>query len=145
MVKGNNSCPMCRAVFDKAFKPQVDREFMEEIKMNAGAEFAERKAELEAEGLWAGENNKIMKLTIGNNYEKVRNPTVKSGGNVCNHRWAIYLTIDNDAAVTSRFIKEVRYKLHPTYKVSKYTLTEAPFLLSRVAYGSFNIEVTVVF
>ena len=50
---------------------------MEEFKINSETEFAERKAELEADGLWAGENNKIMRLTIGNNYEKVKNPTVK--------------------------------------------------------------------
>jgi transcription initiation factor IIF auxiliary subunit len=120
---------------------------MEEIKANAGEDFAERKAELEAEGLWAGENNQIMKLVIGNNYEKVTNPKTRSadGKHICSHRWAIFLSIDNDASLTKRFIKEVKYVLHPTYKVNKYTLTEAPFLLSRVAYGSFNVEVTVVF
>ena len=50
-----------------------------------------------------------------------------------------------DDLLTKRFIKEVKYVLHPTYKVNKITITEPPFLLSRVAYGSFNIEVTVVF
>ena len=57
----------------------------------------------------------------------------------------MFLTLNNDKALTERYIKEVTYKLHPTYKINKITIKEAPFMLSRVAWGSFEIGCTIVF
>ena len=84
---------------------------------------------------------------FGNQYEKVKNPASydKAGKNMLAHRWAMFITLDNDVELTQRYIKEVQYILHPTYKVNKITLNKAPFLLSRTAYGSFNVECHITF
>ena len=44
-----------------------------------------------------------------------------------------------------KFIKSVTYHLHPTYAVNKFYLKQAPFLLSRVAWGYFEIEIDIHF
>jgi hypothetical protein len=137
---------MCREFFDKAFMPTIDLELAQEAMNFNKSEFEERKAELIEEGEWFGEGGALIKMCLGNNYEKVKVPTVRGrNGEICNHRWAMFLTLNNDKKLTERYIKEVRYELHPTYKISKITIKEAPFMLSRCAYGSFNIEATVVF
>ena len=48
-------CPLCRRNFDKLFVPRVDKDLQNEIIINAGAEFEERKEELIKEGLWRGD------------------------------------------------------------------------------------------
>ena len=76
---------------------------------NARAEFDERKKELKKEGDWFGDNGSLIKLMFGNQYEKVNNPVSydKAGKNLLAHRWAIFLTLDNDVQLTERYIKEV--------------------------------------
>ena len=61
------------------------------------------------------------------------------------HRWTMFVTLNDSTAETKKFIKTVTYHLHPTYAVNKFKLKEAPFLLSRVAWGYFEIEVDIEF
>ena len=35
------------------------------------------------------------------------------------HRFVMFLTIDNDKELTSKFIKSVTYYLHPGYKINR--------------------------
>ena len=61
------------------------------------------------------------------------------------HRWCMYLSLANDVNETSKFIKSVTYLLHPTYKVNKIKITQPPFLLSRVAWGYFEVGMQIEF
>ena len=101
---------MCRAYFDKAFVPQIDKELVKEIKKNAGDEFEQRKAELVEEGQWFGENVTLIKLVFGNQYEAVENPKLnRSKDRLMAHRWAMFMTLNNDKELTERFISRVDY------------------------------------
>jgi predicted house-cleaning noncanonical NTP pyrophosphatase (MazG superfamily) len=147
LASGNNACPMCRLFFDKAFKPEVDKVLQEEVKKFSSTKYDEKKAELIKEGEWFGEGSKIVKLRIGNQYESIKNPKMwdKTGNYPLEHRWAMFISLDNDNRLTRKFIKSVTYKLHPTYKISSIKVSEPPFLLSRTAYGWFNIECHIEF
>ena len=73
VVEAGMTCPMCRAHFDKLFVPQVDQELQREIAAAMGAEYEERKAELETAGEWLG-NMRLVKFAFGNTHEEVKNP-----------------------------------------------------------------------
>lgn len=46
---------------------------------------------------------------------------------------------------TAKFIKSVTYHLHPTFKPPVIKVTKAPFLLSRVGWGYFDIKMVIEF
>jgi hypothetical protein len=59
--------------------------------------------------------SKQVKLTIGNHFTAIRNPhgTFQSKHIKNAHRWSIFVSIDNNAAMTSQYISRVVYLLHP--------------------------------
>ena len=75
----------------------------------------------------------------------VKNPKVsKSNSKVKNdHRWCMFLSLNNDNALTSRYIKAVTYELHASFKQQPERVTEPPFLLSRNGWGTFMVQCTV--
>ena len=73
LAQAGMTCPMCRAHFDKLFVPQVDADLQREIAEAMGAQFEERKMELEAAGEWLA-NKRLVKFSFGNTHEEVKNP-----------------------------------------------------------------------
>ena len=134
---------MCRAHFDKLFIPEVNLEFQKHIADQMGAQFEERKQELEAEGEW-NKATSLLKISFGNTHEDVRNPR-KDGGHTMSHRWCMFLSVNESPVTTRKYIKSVTYHLHPTYRVNKIKVNEAPFLLSRVAWGYFEVCAEIEF
>ena len=52
---------------------------------------------------------------------------------------------DGNAEGTAKYIKKVTYHLHPTFKPSVIPIAQAPFLIARVGWGYFEIEVEITF
>ena len=50
---------------------------------------------------------------------------------------------NGDANATAKYIKSVTYHLHPTFKPSEVKVISPPFLISRVGWGYFTIEVEI--
>ena len=46
---------------------------------------------------------------------------------------------------TGNYVESVTYHLHPTFKPSVIKVTQAPFLLSRIGWGYFEVEIDIVF
>ena len=58
----------------------------------------------------------------------------------------MFITLNNEKVdETSKFIKTVTYHLHPTFKPSVIKVDKAPFLLSRIGWGYFEVEFDVEF
>uniref|UniRef100_A0A7S3HWI0 YEATS domain-containing protein n=1 Tax=Favella ehrenbergii TaxID=182087 RepID=A0A7S3HWI0_9SPIT len=57
----------------------------------------------------------------------------------------MFMSLSNDVEETAKFIKSVTYHLHPTFKPSVIKVSEAPFLLSRLGWGYFDVEMEVEF
>jgi transcription initiation factor IIF auxiliary subunit len=140
------TCPMCRAHFDKNFLPSIDKGLQEEIKEQLGEEFETRKAELMSLGEWAA-NRKWIKFIFGNTHEMVENPKPSNSNSKLknSHRWAMFLSLNDNPEMTSKYIESVTYHLHPTFKVNVIKVSEAPFLLSRVGWGTFDVTMKIKF
>lgn len=131
---------MCRAYFDYEFTPKIDRGLQAQIEQQSNAQFEERKVELIDKGQWQGEESGesvLIKLVYGNQYEKVANPCPNKHDpeKMNEHRWCMFLSLENDKELTSKYITAVTYELHETFYEDKIRVTEPPFLLSRTGWG----------
>ena len=139
------TCPMCRSHFDKLFVPEVDKDLQDMIALEMGAQFEERKAELEAAGEWIG-LTRLIKFAYGNTHEDVKNPKKTPDGETTNsHRWCMFVSLNGNPEETQKYIKQVTYHLHPTFRQNKIVVQEAPFLLSRVGWGWFTVRMDIQF
>ena len=50
---------------------------------------------------------------------------------------------DGNAEMTGKYIKSVVYNLHPTFNPSVIKIEQPPFLISRVGWGYFEIEIEI--
>jgi len=106
---------LCRTAFDNSFKPKIDRNLQAEVRQHDEAAFQDRKAELIDAGEWYGEDKGVAKVVFGNQYEHVNNPKNKK---LCN-RWCVFLSLNNQAPFTEKYIKHITWYLPKTYKHSK--------------------------
>ena len=51
----------------------------------------------------------------------------------------MFVSLNGNPEETQRYIKSVTYHLHPTFRPNKIKVTEAPFLLSRLGWGYFEV------
>ena len=111
-----------------------------------GAEFEERKKVMMAAGEWS-EIKKLLRFAFGNTHEDVVNPkAAKSDPSKRNvHRWCMFMSLNDNIDMTSKYIKSVTYYLHPTFRPNTIKIEEAPFLLSIVGWGYFDVEMKVEF
>jgi transcription initiation factor IIF auxiliary subunit len=61
------------------------------------------------------------------------------------HRWAVFLTINNDDMLTLKYIRSVTYHVHRNFSQRILTVYEPPFLLSRVSIGTFPVVCKINF
>ena len=94
-----------------------------------------------AAGQWHGGKHKL-KFTFGNTHEEVPHP--RKPGETSN-RWVMSMLLHENVAQTANLIKSVTYHLHPTYPVNVIKVTQAPFTLTRLAWGWFDIEMEIEF
>ena len=50
---------------------------------------------------------------------------------------------DGNAEMTGKYIKSVVYNLHPTFNPSVIKIEQPPFLISRIGWGYFTIEIEI--
>ena len=81
-----------------------------------GTQFEERKKELQAAGKW-NKATQLLKVSFGNTHEDVAKPR-RDGGYLMSHRWCMFIQINNSPEQTKKYIRSVRYHLHPTYKIN---------------------------
>ena len=145
-MKMGLTCPLCRAEFDKNFVPAVDIGLQSEMKMNIGEEFEKQKNELIKTGKWRGDKRPI-RFAFGNTHSDVKNPksSISKPKEKNCHRWVMFVCLNNDKEATQKIIKSVTYHLHPTFKPSVIKVDEAPFLLSRIGWGYFDVEMEIEF
>eukprot|EP01083_Nonionella_stella_P178080 628015_1 len=75
-------------------------------------------------------------LFIGNFHERT---------NDHKHRWKAFISTSKYKLVKPESIKQVTYDIHPSYKTSTITVTEAPFCLQRRSRGPFEVKATIEF
>ena len=91
---------------------------------------------------------RLVKFAFGNTHEEVKKPQpAKSGaaGTQNTHRWCMFVSLNGNPEETQKYIKSVTYHLHPTFRPNKIKVSKAPFLLSRLGWGYFEIEIDIEF
>ena len=61
------------------------------------------------------------------------------------NRWCMFLSMENDKKLTEKYISHVVYHLHSAFKEKTIVSHEHPYLLSRIALGTFKITVEIEF
>jgi len=56
-----------------------------------------------------------------------------------NHKWGLQLE-----AGAEEYVSEVIYTLHPTFSIRIIKVTNPPFSLDRIGWGTFTIGITIV-
>jgi hypothetical protein len=136
-------CPMCRAVFNKSFKPKVDKDFESKIRKYHAKEYDSRMKLLE-EAVLKCDFVKI-KILYGNTHKLVENPKKsRTEPNTQNkHKWCMF--VKTDGYDSEKVIRKVTFGLHPTFGVSEIEVKSAPFAMTKVGWGTFDIPVKIDF
>jgi len=78
-------------------------------------------------------------IIVGNNHTIVKEPAIDNN----RHHWAMFITSPD---VNLRdFIESVTYHLHPTFIPNKNTITEPPYNVDRLGWGTFDVGVEILF
>ena len=108
-----------------------------------GYKFEEKKQELMLNGEWVAHN---LTLTYGNTYELDKIGTKRKNSSENNHhRWIAFVVANECKADTGSIVESVTFHLHKSFNQSKVVVTEAPFILSRIGWGYFDLVMEVEF
>jgi NAD-dependent SIR2 family protein deacetylase len=79
-----------------------------------------------------------LQLRVGNTHAV---KSTSDPGDEAVHEWKVFVEASSDRASA---IKEVRFTLHPTFSPNVISVTQPPFVLSRLGWGTFNVGIDVV-
>lgn len=137
--KNNKLCPLCRLeLHDWDLKSTAANPELTQVL--ASEKFAELYAQREKEGMEERDqelNLLQVQISLGNLHQHV--PSA-SGGN--SNKWTFFL-MSREGEDLTKYIKCVVVYLHPTFHPSKITMTEEPFMFSRLGWGVFVLRVVV--
>jgi transcription initiation factor IIF auxiliary subunit len=125
--------------------PKVNKELQAEIEKAFSPEYLARKEELILAGEWVKDLSTVL-FSIGNTHENVANPkrAHSNKDELNSHRWTMYVSMANGKAEeSSKYIKSVTYHLCYGFNPRVIKVTQAPFLLARVGWGYFDVELVV--
>ena len=163
-------CPMCRQPFTIA-SIVPNEELETQVKTKHPRLYEERRKEVDAayERLAQYETHNLW-LVVGNSHTDLGNTryeTARGRSSRMQHRheWEFYVRLvgsnssrtvareeeeeeeeeERDVVEVDRFIESVTIQLHPTFSPSTVTLTESPFQVRRVGWGTFGISAEIKF
>jgi len=80
---------------------------------------------------------------IGNTHEEIQTMTTNTenvGQN--HHKWVVYVKSAEQKDL-SEVVEKVEFKLHPTFFPPVVTVSESPFEVARIGWGTFKIGIVV--
>ncbi len=138
-------CPMCRCVFSKSYIPIIEKQFDEYLLKSFPEEYIQRKKLIDDQ-LKSIEQYKKIKILFGNRHELITNPKQSRSNSECvnKHRWTCFVEIAGEPDA-SKLIKKVIFGMHPTFGCSEVNVTQSPFRISRIGWGTFEIPIKIYF
>ena len=117
----NNTCPYCREPIKAGFKPKIDVEKQNAVKIAAPDMYKERTAELKE--MREIDTNKIkLVVQYGNTCEKVPD---KNHPN--KHKWKVFVRLANQKDDIKKYIKKVTIGLDESFGITSKDLLRPPF------------------
>ena len=132
-------CPMCRTACPDDFDPIVDSKLQTKICETHPVEFKKLSGG-KAPGNFGFEfMQRAIRIKFGNHYEELKQfPERKN-----THKWKFF--VETLKFPTDKIVKKLYIKLHESFKIPMVTVDHAPFTLSRVGWGYFDLECTIHF
>jgi transcription initiation factor IIF auxiliary subunit len=135
-------CPMCRATFSKNFSLNCDKKLECSLATKFPIEYKKRLEMLEE---YEKEQLNYIKIKIlyGNTHQLVENPKKsRTGGEASNkHKWCMFVKTNGEEE--KNYIRKVEFGMHPTFGCTEIEVKSAPFEISRIGWGTFDIPVKV--
>eukprot|EP01080_Neovahlkampfia_damariscottae_P007045 gene7045-11208_t len=132
------NCPLCRKENILNLKNlKINKMLEQEIKTKFTQQYETRKIEIEKE--WKVFKSKKYhhgKLIIGNFHQYKNSETSNC------HHWKFFV---RQESLEENIIEQVIVKLHPTFMPNEITLKNEPFEISRLGWGTFNIQAIILF
>lgn len=110
--------------------------------------FEEKEQELKEKGLWRAEELEVYRLIFGNQHEKIMEPKKarkRDGYKQNTERWAMFLSIENNTELTSKFFNRVKYICPKTFNKKVSNKNEPPFLFACYGWGIFPVKALITF
>jgi len=89
----------------------------------------------------------IISLRYGNAYKELKKFVTMKNGNQLSNQWTAFVRPAKQSVKMDKLIKNVRYKLHPTFSQPIRDVTKpnskGSFELTATAWGYFEIEITI--
>ena len=86
----------------------------------------------------------LLRVVYGNTHELVENPRTFKG-HVMSHRFGMFFTINESIQHTLRYVRSVRYHLHPSFKHSEVKRSQWPFEFTGDAWEEFEVGIEIEF
>ena len=87
-----------------------------------------------------------QRIIIGNTSQYLHPASSEENANGSTHKWMVYVRGPNEDADISKFVKAVRFFLHPSYHPNDIVrVTRPPFHLIRLGWGEFPVRVQLEF
>ena len=87
-----------------------------------------------------------MTFSFGNTveYDKEGRPS-RDGTKVNHYRWIAFVIANELREESDLIIKKVTYNLHKTFSPNKVEVETAPFIISYIGWGTFEIVIEIEF
>ncbi|KAL4509285.1 hypothetical protein ABPG72_018216 [Tetrahymena utriculariae] len=137
-------CPLCRKEIKNFANLIVDKQKEQYLAQQFPKEFAKRLEEAKRQEQIKA-NQIFLVLEYGNNHEFEQNQQQsQSNPNKTNsHRWCCFVKLNVSQGKESDYIDRVEFKLHETFKQPLVTSNKAPFQVSCLGWGTFQIPIKI--
>ncbi|EAS03606.2 YEATS family protein (macronuclear) [Tetrahymena thermophila SB210] len=137
-------CPLCRKEIKNIANLVVDKQKEQYLAQQFPTEFAKRLEEAKRQEQLKA-NSVFLIIEYGNSHEYEQNP-LQSQSNPSKqnqHRWCCFVKLSNLEGKESDYIERVEFKLHETFKQPLVITNKAPFQVSRLGWGTFQIPIKI--
>ena len=136
-------CPMCRAVFDQFFTPNVDKNLDSNLLKIFPKEYALRKKLLDE---YQSIQYEKFRILYGNTHVEVVDPKQSRSNEQCvnKHKWSCFVRVAG-VPDSSTIIKKVSFGMHPTFGCTEVVVTKNPYQINRLGWGTFEIPIKIYF
>ena len=128
------NCPFCRTPVSADFTPTLDKDKQKEVRAKQAAKFKEKMKEI---SLMRQQCDRIT-LVYGNTHQ-----FVNTMGSHNHHAWTAFVKLADSKMVSTKFIKKVIFKLHPTFRNPERETRGPVFEVSCVGWGIFRIPIII--
>lgn len=133
VLRYKRNCPLCRTDVPISFKPVIDKERQKEIRNKQKTQISGHMKLLKMQKIFCD----TLTLTYGNTHKVVNSSTENI------HAWSTFVRLADNKLDISRYIKKVVFVIHPTFKDPVIEVTEAPFRLTRIGWGTFPVGISI--